>query len=408
MSVVTTRNAWWQVLSTTNYTWDAAGNMTGEGATSFQYDAASRLKTVNNGTTETNGFDGDSQRVKKVEGSVTVFYVRSSVMKQTAFEVGGNGALYRANVYKSQNRLVAQLASDGSFYWQHKNHLGSGYKLTNSAGAVVYRAEHDPHGQLLLETGSTTLTANKFTSYERDNSTGLDYANARMYASARGRFTSPDPSGMQYINTRNPESLNRYAYTGNDPVNYIDPTGLVRVFDEDICEKWGFLFPEAAKEWGCGTGNSDPRTKDGGRGGSSGGVGATYPNVRFNEIHVSVIREIVQPNNYGVASLAFPTQEFCEEGATYELKIDVGYESIREFIQSESKVRAKGDIKILEYSFDFLNSSGDGLGEVYIKFSFKDKSVASSRIGVEVGFVGKTHDKAKGNNGLSIIVSCKT
>jgi RHS repeat-associated protein len=143
-------------------------------------------------------------------------------------EISG-GAVYRAYVYNGGS-MVAMQSNDGQFYWRHSNHLGSGHKLTNSAGAVVYRAEHDPHGNVLLETGSPTLTAHKFTSYERDSS-GLDYANARMFSGSRARFTKPDPAGMQYVNTRNPESLNRYAYTGNDPVNYVDPTGLIGILD---------------------------------------------------------------------------------------------------------------------------------------------------------------------------------
>jgi RHS repeat-associated protein len=252
----------------TAYTWDAAGNMTGEGATSFQYDAASRLKTVNNGTTETNGFDGDSQRVKKVEGSVTVFYVRSSVMGKALMEVGGNGAMYRAYVY-GKNTLVAQLAPDGQFYWRHENHLGGGYKLTNSAGTVVYRAEHDPHGNVLLETGSTTLTANKFTSYERDNSTGLDYANARMYSGSRGRFTKPDPAGLSAADVR-PQSLNQYTYTDNDPVNMIDPSGNDAYYYE--CRNYRYWY-DGWREFEVCELRGSPRQAEPGESGSGGGGG---------------------------------------------------------------------------------------------------------------------------------------
>jgi RHS repeat-associated protein len=199
--------------------------MTGEGAMTFQYDAANRLKSVNNGTGGSYGFDGDGQRVKKVEGSVTVFYVRSSVTGKALMEVGGNGALYRAYLY-GKNTLVAQLTPDGQFYWQHNQHLGSGYKLTNASGAVVYRGEFDPYGQTLLETGSTTLNSHKFTGYEKDQSTGLDYAEARMYAGSRGRFTKPDPQWLSAASARRPQSLNRYSYVNNDPVNFVDRTGL--------------------------------------------------------------------------------------------------------------------------------------------------------------------------------------
>jgi RHS repeat-associated protein len=190
--------------------------------------------------------------MKKVESGVTVFYVRSSVMKQTAFEVGGNGALYRANVYAGSQTLIGQLSPDGQFYWQHTNHLGSVHKLTSSSGAVVYRGEYDPHGNVLLETGSTMLNSHKFTGYEKDQSTGLDYAEARMYAGSRGRFTTPDPQWLSAASARRPQTLNRYSYVNNDPVNFVDRTGL------GDC---GFLICDSITV--NGSTNDDPNTVPG-------------------------------------------------------------------------------------------------------------------------------------------------
>jgi RHS repeat-associated protein len=166
--------------------------------------------------------------MKKVEGSTTLYYVRSSIIGQAVMEISGS-AVYRAYVYNGGS-MVAMQGSDGQFYWRHSNHLGSGSKLTNTSGTVVYRAEHDPHGNVLLETGSPTLTVHKFTSYERDSS-GLDYANARMFSGSRGRFTKPDPAGLKAGNLKIPQTLNQYTYTNNDPVNYVDPTGLIGILD---------------------------------------------------------------------------------------------------------------------------------------------------------------------------------
>ncbi len=75
----------------------------------------------------------------------------------------------------------------------------------------------------------------KFTGYERDSETGLDYAQARYFASAQGRFTSVDPllaSGVKV----NPKTWNRYAYALNNPLRLTDPSGL-RACSDASC--WG-------------------------------------------------------------------------------------------------------------------------------------------------------------------------
>jgi RHS repeat-associated protein len=62
-----------------------------------------------------------------------------------------------------------------------------------------------------------------FTGKERDTESGLDYFGARYYASSMGRFMSPDPTGGRLAN---PQTLNRYAYVVNNPLSFVDPTGL--------------------------------------------------------------------------------------------------------------------------------------------------------------------------------------
>ncbi|MFN2533194.1 MAG: RHS repeat-associated core domain-containing protein [Pyrinomonadaceae bacterium] len=83
----------------------------------------------------------------------------------------------------------------------------------------------------------------KFTQKERDIETGLDYFLARYYSSTQGRFTSPDEfsggpregsvpgtgdaekQALPYADITQPQSLNKYAYTYNNPTNLVDPDG---------------------------------------------------------------------------------------------------------------------------------------------------------------------------------------
>ncbi len=67
------------------------------------------------------------------------------------------------------------------------------------------------------------------TGKERDAESGNDYFGARYYASSMGRFMSPDWSAkvmpVPYAKLGDPQTLNLYAYVGNNPLSRTDPTG---------------------------------------------------------------------------------------------------------------------------------------------------------------------------------------
>jgi RHS repeat-associated protein len=69
----------------------------------------------------------------------------------------------------------------------------------------------------------------KFTGKERDDETGLDDFLARRYLASLGRFTSADPVFISFGKTQSPQTWNLYAYVGNNPLSYADPTGMERV-----------------------------------------------------------------------------------------------------------------------------------------------------------------------------------
>jgi RHS repeat-associated protein len=67
----------------------------------------------------------------------------------------------------------------------------------------------------------------KFTGYERDAETSLDYAKARMFGSSLGRFTSPDDF-LNDTHVEDPQSWNLYVYVRNNPLRLVDPDGEVK------------------------------------------------------------------------------------------------------------------------------------------------------------------------------------
>ena len=68
-------------------------------------------------------------------------------------------------------------------------------------------------------------TRQRFTGYEKDQESGLDYAGARYYSNQHGRFTSVDPIKMKRDRVIDPQRINLYAYVRNNPFKFVDKTG---------------------------------------------------------------------------------------------------------------------------------------------------------------------------------------
>lgn len=116
-----------------------------------------------------------------------------------------------------------------------------------SSSAVISRQDFLPFGEQIWagvglrstsqSYGATNAIRQKYGLTENDEATGLDHTAWRKYESLSGRWTSPDPYGRSMV-IANPQSFNRYIYTQNDPVNFIDPTGLRWV---EVCSWWAWF-----------------------------------------------------------------------------------------------------------------------------------------------------------------------
>jgi len=123
-------------------------------------------------------------------------------------------------------------------FYYHTDHAGTPLAMTDSNGNVVWRADYKPFG----EEQSVTFTVpndKRFIGKEKDEETGFSYFGARYEEARIGRFIAPDP--IRVVDQRtsktnedmllNPQRLNTYAYALNNPMRYIDPTGL---WGEDV------------------------------------------------------------------------------------------------------------------------------------------------------------------------------
>jgi RHS repeat-associated protein len=206
-------------ITGTGYSYDANGNMTGDGSNTMTFDAESHQITTSGPLgSGTYTYDGNGLRVKKVSGSTTTVYLFSGSKVVAEYD---NGAVpsspSREYVYLG-SQVLAKFEAGGTTYY-HPDHL-SNRVLSDSTGTSVGQRDHYPFGENWYESGTTTKL--KFTSYERDAESGNDYALARFDVNRLGRFLTPD---LVAGAVANPQSLNRYAYVQNDPVNLSDPSG---------------------------------------------------------------------------------------------------------------------------------------------------------------------------------------
>lgn len=271
-------------------TYDAAGNLTNDGA-QYAYDATGQQTSgiypagwggyANYALSQS--YDGDGLRGKKVDNGVTTYYVRSSVLgAQVTAEVRHNGVAWdpsRGYVYGAGGGLLAIL--QGGVQWVHQDPVTKGQRLTDAAGNVTSTVDVDPWGGETARSNNSLAQPRKYTTYERDGS-GNDQAMFRQYHGYWHRFDQPDPYDGSY-NLTDPQSLNRYAYTQNDPVNFVDPSGLDGITIDtgppvivtgtiDSPARGGTLSSLAALIGGGGTVLDESSPTDGG-GDGGGGVG---------------------------------------------------------------------------------------------------------------------------------------
>jgi RHS repeat-associated protein len=106
--------------------------------------------------------------------------------------------------------------------YYHTDVIGSVRALSDDTGATVIRHDYLPFGE---DTQPLTGDPLRFGGKELDPESALMNFEARYYRNTWGRFTQVDPVQAAGALAA-PQSWNRYAYARNNPLRFVDPTGL--------------------------------------------------------------------------------------------------------------------------------------------------------------------------------------
>ena len=120
--------------------------------------------------------------------------------------------------------VIKKLDNKVSVNIVHKDHLGSSVVNTDEAGETISQQFYFPYGE--SRKGFGDKNTRQYTGQINDLETDLYYYNARYYNPTIGRFISVDPVAQNDLRIiTDPQSLNYYNYTRNNPVMLVDPTG---------------------------------------------------------------------------------------------------------------------------------------------------------------------------------------
>lgn len=183
-------------------------------------------------------YDALNRRVSKtvVNGTITTTteYLYQGV--NVVSEIQPNsGTLNRSEIYVGGAHLGTYVG--GHTYFSHTNYIGTERIKTDETGAVAQDCDYQPFGDAESCATGPINSPIRYAGYERDNETGLDHMQFRYYNSRIGRFMGAD---LLSGDTQEPQSLNKFGYVQNTPVNATDPLGL------DISWNAGQCGPEYA------------------------------------------------------------------------------------------------------------------------------------------------------------------
>ncbi|WP_431113404.1 RHS repeat-associated core domain-containing protein [Variovorax paradoxus] len=274
-----------------SYGYNANGDLVSDGLRSYTYDAEGRLAASTTGATDVSpttryAHNALGQRVFKTEPlyppgqgdeadpgfmqSLIAFFTKlwnpaanqaeqlgyayvydeNGTLISEAGSGGANSAGQASYIYlpTANGPMPVAAVINGATYAVHSDHLNTPRRLSNDSGQPVWQWSYSAFGEdkptiakhrfANLDTTPNPGTMNisevkfnlRYPGQYADEESGLFYNYFRSYDARTGRYSQPDPIGLD-------GGWNRFGYVGGNPLSYVDPLGLWEVAG---------IFPEGA------------------------------------------------------------------------------------------------------------------------------------------------------------------
>ena len=217
------------------YVYDKNGNEIGQtngktGEILYRtYDAENRLTEVSvnkdgkNAVVQQNRYNGDGQRIQRVEGDQTTnYYYQDGVASYTT---DGKGEQTSQDLLGTDGNIIGTqryTGNDAAYYVYNKDVQGSTINLLKDDGKADVSYRYEDFGETTSVGENISGNETCYTGGRYDETTGLYYLNARYYNPEDGRFLSEDTYRGE---ANEPDTQHLYVYCADNPINYVDPSG---------------------------------------------------------------------------------------------------------------------------------------------------------------------------------------